>query len=164
LTAFVSIGLLLAARSAAQVPPTTKPEVADPGGDWTGDPDGEQAQPKDINPFTPEYINEWYVNHKKLIAAQAAQQISPSAPPGPRNGGKLPIENCPISIVSLDNSSNAKAGLLAAIVEAGPSSTYLILKYQSNSAKQVAGIRFAFVYFNSVNEPSDTQDITTPKS
>ena len=71
-------------------------------------------------------------------------------------------QQCPVSIIGVDSSSNAKAGLLAAMVQAGSSSTWLLLKYQNTSDKRVSGIRFAVTYFNSVQEPFHTEDITTP--
>jgi hypothetical protein len=82
-----------------------------------------------------------------------------------RRTGRPPLEAvqpCPISVLAVDSSSNAKTGLLAGMVGAGYSSTWLILKYQNASGKRVAGIRFAVAYFNSVNEFFETRDITTP--
>lgn len=80
-----------------------------------------------------------------------------------RNNGKPPItQTCPISVLSVDSSGNGKAGLLAAMVNAGSSSTWLTLKYQNVSDKRVSGIRFAVTYFNSVQEPFRTEDVTTP--
>jgi hypothetical protein len=40
-----------------------------------------ETQPKDTNPFTREYINEWYTNHKKLMAAQAARAVAQTQSP-----------------------------------------------------------------------------------
>jgi hypothetical protein len=94
----------------------------------------------------------------------AAQQKTYQSPDEWRqNSGKPPIsQSCPVSILSVDSSSSAKAGLFAALVEAGSSSTYLIVKYLNASDKRITGVRFGAAYYNSVNEPFDVEDLTTP--
>jgi hypothetical protein len=69
---------------------------------------------------------------------------------------------CPVSIQDVESSNGAKAGLFAALAGAGPSNSYLTLKFQNNSEKQVSGVRFVVTYFNSVREPVHTEDVTTP--
>ena len=76
--------------------------------------------------------------------------------------GQAPAQSCPVLIQNLESSSGGKAGLFAALAGAGSSNTYLILKYQNNSQKQVSGVRFVVVYLNSVREPAFTEDVTTP--
>ena len=71
-------------------------------------------------------------------------------------------QSCPVAITRLESSSSATAGLMAAMVGAGSSNTYLILKYQNNSKQPVTGVRFVVAYLNSVREPIDTENITTP--
>jgi hypothetical protein len=71
-------------------------------------------------------------------------------------------QSCPVSITHLESSSNAKAGVMAALAGAASSNTWLVLKYRNETGKVISGVRFVVVYFNSVLEPVHTEDITTP--
>ena len=71
-------------------------------------------------------------------------------------------QTCPVNITRLESSSNAKAGVIAALANTRSSSTWLILNFQNVSDKQIAGARFTVVYLNSVGEAAYTQSLTTP--
>jgi hypothetical protein len=103
--------------------------------------------------------------------------VKPTCMPGDhltvKNGGYVCVDEnpsaltdtltlCPVVIKGLESSSSAKAGLFAALTSSAPSNSYLILKYQNNSQKQVSGVRFVVAYLNSVREVVDTEDLTTP--
>lgn len=85
------------------------------------------------------------------ITAQAGPAVVKSSTP----------QSCPVLITNLSTGS-VKAALFAGMTGAGSSRSYLTLKYQNNSDKQVSGIRFTVVYLNSLREPYHTEDLTTP--
>jgi hypothetical protein len=136
-----------------------------------------ETQPKDTNPFTPEYINEWYTNHKKLMAAQATQQqpAEPVAQANPSQTFETPDESkrkngkptdteedgCPVEITTINNS--VKAALAAALIGVGNSNSWVMLTYRSNSAKIITAARFGIGYINPLGEFSIIDSIDTPR-
>jgi hypothetical protein len=83
----------------------------------------------------------------------------PTCFPALAQSGNLP---CPVTITKLESSGNAKVGLLAALADAGSSSTWLTIGYQNNSQRIITGISFSVSYMNSVGEVSATNNVTTP--
>jgi hypothetical protein len=71
-------------------------------------------------------------------------------------------QSCPVSITSLQSSSSFKAAMAAALTGGDKSTTYLVIKYQNDTAKTISVVRFMVVYLNSLHEPLPPKELVTP--
>ena len=101
-----------------------------------------------------------------FIALVTGQTLEPAPRPTTSNAPPIQPQECPVSITNLTSGNSFKASMLVSMESQGNSrsigKSFLTVKYQNDSNKEVTGIRFRVSYFNSVQEVQHVSDVITP--
>ena len=101
-----------------------------------------------------------------FLALVPGQTIEPAPRPITSNAPPTQPQDCPVSIANLTTGNSFKASMLVSMESQGSSrsigKSFLTVKYQNDSSKEVTGIRFRVSYFNSVQEVQHVSDVITP--
>jgi hypothetical protein len=101
-----------------------------------------------------------------FIALVPGQTLEPAPRPTTPNPPPTQPQDCPVSIANLTTGNSFKASMLVSMESQGNSrsigKSFLTVKYQNDSNKEVTGIRFRVSYFNSVQEIQHVSDVITP--
>ena len=101
-----------------------------------------------------------------FVALVPGQTLESAPKPTVPNPSPTQPQECPVSITNLTSGNSFKASMLVSMESQGNSpsigKSFLTVKYQNNSNKEVTGIRFRVSYFNSVQEVQHVSDVITP--
>lgn len=101
-----------------------------------------------------------------FVALVPGQTLEPAQRPTSSTAPPTQPQECPVSITNLSSGNSFKASMLVSMESQGNSSSigksFLTVKYQNDSNKEVTGIRFRVSYFNSVQEVQHVSDVITP--